>query len=87
ALTHAGTFNNNVLSMSAGTVARGEIFADTAAEELRKRGDGLREALTGLGAQRQVARHFGAHPRTCRRSGCRAAGAHDGQRRLHPRHA
>jgi glutamate-1-semialdehyde 2,1-aminomutase len=58
ALTHAGTFNNNVLSMSAGTVAMGEIFDDTAAEDLRKRGDGLRDALNGICAKHKVAMQF-----------------------------
>ncbi|MCE2922437.1 MAG: aminotransferase class III-fold pyridoxal phosphate-dependent enzyme, partial [Roseomonas sp.] len=58
ALTHAGTFNNNVLSMSAGTLAMGEIFDDTAAEDLRKRGDGLRDALKGICAKHKVAMQF-----------------------------
>ena len=31
-LAHAGTFNNNVLSMAAGCVAMGEIFTAVAAE-------------------------------------------------------
>ncbi|MCA3414886.1 MAG: aminotransferase class III-fold pyridoxal phosphate-dependent enzyme, partial [Roseomonas sp.] len=58
ALTHAGTFNNNVLSMSAGTLAMGEIFDDTAAEDLRKRGDGLRDALNAICAKHKVAMQF-----------------------------
>lgn len=58
ALTHAGTFNNNVLSMSAGTLAMGEIFDDTAAEDLRKRGDGLRDALNAICAKHGVAMQF-----------------------------
>ncbi len=36
-LAHAGTFNNNVLSMTAGTVAMGDIFDDAAADALLAR--------------------------------------------------
>ena len=57
-LTHAGTFNNNVLSMSAGITAMGEIFDDTAAEALRARGDALRAALNAVCAKHQVAMQF-----------------------------
>ncbi len=45
ALPHAGTFNNNVLSMAAGIVAMGEIFTADAAEALFARGAALRDAL------------------------------------------
>ena len=45
ALPHAGTFNNNVLSMAAGIVAMGEIFTADAAEALFVRGAALRDAL------------------------------------------
>jgi glutamate-1-semialdehyde 2,1-aminomutase len=58
ALTHAGTFNNNVLSMSAGMLAMGEIFDDSAAEALRKRGDGLRDALNAICGKHGVAMQF-----------------------------
>jgi len=58
ALVHSGTFNNNVLSMSAGMLAMGEIFDDTAAEALRKRGDGLRDALNAICAKHGVAMQF-----------------------------
>lgn len=58
ALAHAGTFNNNVLSMSAGTVAMGEIFDDAAADALLARGDGLREALNAVCAKHGVAMQF-----------------------------
>jgi glutamate-1-semialdehyde 2,1-aminomutase len=58
ALVHSGTFNNNVLSMSAGMLAMGEIFDDTAAEALRKRGDGLRDALNAICAKLGVAMQF-----------------------------
>ena len=58
ALVHSGTFNNNVLSMSAGMLAMGEIFDDSAAEALRKRGDGLRDALNGICTKHGVAMQF-----------------------------
>ena len=58
ALVHSGTFNNNVLSMSAGMLAMGEIFDDSAAEALRKRGDGLRDALNAICAKHGVAMQF-----------------------------
>ena len=56
ALTHSGTFNNNVLSMSAGALAMGEIFDDREAEALRKRGDGLRDALNAVCAKHEIGR-------------------------------
>ena len=57
-LTHAGTFNNNVLSMSAGITAMGEIFDSTTAEALRARGDGLRQALNDTCARHGAAMQF-----------------------------
>ncbi|MBL6079996.1 aminotransferase class III-fold pyridoxal phosphate-dependent enzyme [Belnapia sp. T18] len=47
-LAHAGTFNNNVLSMNAGVVAMGEIFTAEAAEALYRRGEALCARLNGL---------------------------------------
>ena len=49
-LSHAGTFNNNVLSMNAGAVAMGEIFTAEAAEALYRRGEALRARLNSLAA-------------------------------------
>jgi glutamate-1-semialdehyde 2,1-aminomutase len=71
ALPHAGTFNNNVLSMAAGTVAMGEIFTASTADALFERGEAMRAALnracgsvpmrfTGLGSM--AAPHFGDGP-------------------------
>ena len=57
-LPHAGTFNNNVLSMSAGCVAMGEIFDDTAAEALWARGEKLRESLNAVLAKAGTVMHF-----------------------------
>src|SRR5262249_50259798 len=58
ALFHAGTFNNNVLSMSAGVVAMGEIFDGKTADELFARGETLREALNGVCRRHGLAMHF-----------------------------
>jgi glutamate-1-semialdehyde 2,1-aminomutase len=51
---HAGTFNNNVLSMSAGLAAL-EVFDAAACEALNARGDALRHALNALAASRGLA--------------------------------
>jgi glutamate-1-semialdehyde 2,1-aminomutase len=67
ALAHAGTFNNNVFTMSAGVVGLRDIYTAAAAIELSARGDALRERLniaarranfpmqfTGLGSMMNV---------------------------------
>jgi glutamate-1-semialdehyde 2,1-aminomutase len=48
ALPHAGTFNNNVLSMRAGYAGLTQAFTPEAARALNARGDALRERLNGL---------------------------------------
>jgi glutamate-1-semialdehyde 2,1-aminomutase len=48
ALPHAGTFNNNVLTMSAGLTGLTEIYRPDAARALNARGDTLRDRLNGL---------------------------------------
>jgi len=53
-LPHAGTFNNNVLTMAAGGVAMGEIFTPEAAEALFRRGEALRARLNDVGRQAGV---------------------------------
>ncbi|MDA0169887.1 aminotransferase class III-fold pyridoxal phosphate-dependent enzyme [Solirubrobacter taibaiensis] len=56
ALFHAGTFNNNVLSMSAGIAGLTHVLTDAALTDLNARGDRLRTRLnevvptTGLGS-------------------------------------
>ncbi len=45
ALPHAGTFNNNVLSMAAGIAGLTKVLTPEACEALNARGDRLREAL------------------------------------------
>ncbi|MBI3707543.1 MAG: aminotransferase class III-fold pyridoxal phosphate-dependent enzyme, partial [Proteobacteria bacterium] len=54
AFPHAGTFNNNILTMSAGVAALSQVYTADAARELNARGDRLRERLN------QVARKAGA---------------------------
>lgn len=58
ALPHGGTFNNNVLSMSAGVVAMGEIFTEEASEAHRARGEALRDALNAVCRKHGVAMQF-----------------------------
>lgn len=48
ALPHAGTFNNNVLTMSAGLCGITEVYTPEAARALNARGDALRERLNAL---------------------------------------
>ena len=48
ALPHAGTFNNNVLTMNAGLVGLTEIYTPEAAHALNARGEALRERLNAL---------------------------------------
>ena len=47
-LPHAGTFNNNVLTMSAGIAGLSQIFTPGAADALRERGDRFRARLNAL---------------------------------------
>jgi glutamate-1-semialdehyde 2,1-aminomutase len=53
-LPHAGTFNNNTLTMTAGFAALSEIFTAQACRDLNRRGDGLRERLNDLFMRYQV---------------------------------
>jgi glutamate-1-semialdehyde 2,1-aminomutase len=48
ALPHAGTFNNNVLSMAAGAAGLGEVFTPDAAADLFDRGERLRTKLNAV---------------------------------------
>jgi glutamate-1-semialdehyde 2,1-aminomutase len=54
ALPHAGTFNNNVLSMAAGVAGLAHVFTPDAADGLRDRGNALRERLNGIIAARDA---------------------------------
>jgi glutamate-1-semialdehyde 2,1-aminomutase len=51
AVPHAGTFNNNVLSMAAGHAGLSRLFTPEAAEELFHRGERLRQDLNALCAE------------------------------------
>ncbi|KAI1177453.1 class III aminotransferase [Nemania sp. FL0916] len=48
-LPHAGTFNNNVLTMNVGAAGLAEVFTPAVAEELHALGEELREKLNALG--------------------------------------
>jgi glutamate-1-semialdehyde 2,1-aminomutase len=48
ALPHAGTFNNNVLTMNAGLAGLTEIYTPEAAHALNARGEALRARLNAL---------------------------------------
>ncbi len=51
ALPHAGTFNNNVLTMAAGYAGLSQIFTPDAAEALFARGEALRARLNALAGE------------------------------------
>jgi glutamate-1-semialdehyde 2,1-aminomutase len=52
AVPHAGTFNNNVLTMSAGIAALSEIYTPDVARALNARGEMLRASLNAIAARR-----------------------------------
>jgi glutamate-1-semialdehyde 2,1-aminomutase len=54
ALPHAGTFNNNTLTMTVGHAAITEVFTPDACQALNARGDRLREAFNDLFMRYQV---------------------------------
>lgn len=55
AIPHAGTFNNNVLSMRAGVAALDEAFTPDVAEALHRRGEALRARIADLFAAHDAA--------------------------------
>jgi len=55
---HAGTFNNNVLTMNAGYVGLTEVYAPAAARRLNDWGEGLRERLNGVVRRAGLAMQF-----------------------------
>ena len=57
-LPHAGTFNNNVLTMSAGLAGLTEVYTPAAAIALNARGDALRTRLNDLCRRYEVAMQF-----------------------------
>jgi len=56
-LPHAGTFNNNILSMKAGIAALSQAFTAAEAEALHTRGEDLRGRLNALFEAEGVAMH------------------------------
>lgn len=58
ALPHAGTFNNNALTMAAGVAGYGEVYTPEAAKELNDRGDRIRERLNAICQKAGVAFQF-----------------------------
>ena len=58
ALAHAGTFNNNVLTMSAGIAGLTRVFTEDAVHRLNRRGESLREALNALTAAAALPMQF-----------------------------
>src|SRR5947209_4651706 len=55
---HAGTFNNNVLTMNAGYVGLTELYPPERARALNRFGDGLRERLNAMVRRRGIAMQF-----------------------------
>jgi glutamate-1-semialdehyde 2,1-aminomutase len=57
-LPHAGTFNNNVLTMAAGVAGYGEVYTPEAADALNARGEKIRARLNAICAKNEVAFQF-----------------------------
>src|SRR5262249_35568204 len=55
---HAGTFNNNVLTMNAGIAGLTKLYTPEAAAALNARGDRLRDRLNALTRERGLAMQF-----------------------------
>jgi glutamate-1-semialdehyde 2,1-aminomutase len=58
AFQHAGTFNNNVLTMNAGLVGLTEIYTPERARALNVSGDFLRQRLNGVARRHRLAMQF-----------------------------
>jgi len=58
AFQHAGTFNNNVLTMNAGLVGLTELYTPTRARALNDWGEGLRKRLNAVVQRRGIAMQF-----------------------------
>jgi glutamate-1-semialdehyde 2,1-aminomutase len=57
-LPHAGTFNNNVLSMAAGIAGMTDVYTPEATRDLNALGDRMRDRLNGLATERNASMHF-----------------------------
>ncbi len=58
ALPHAGTFNNNAMSMAAGYAGLSQVFTPEAADQLYLSGEAFRERLNALAASKGAALSF-----------------------------
>jgi len=58
ATPHAGTFNNNVLSMAAGAAGLSRLYTADVAREMNAMGDRLREQLNAICVERNVPLQF-----------------------------
>jgi glutamate-1-semialdehyde 2,1-aminomutase len=58
AFQHAGTFNNNVLTMNAGLAGLTEIYTPERARSLNAAGDRLRERLNAVARRQRLAMQF-----------------------------
>jgi glutamate-1-semialdehyde 2,1-aminomutase len=58
ALPHAGTFNNNALTMAAGAAGYGEVYTPAAAQQLNERGERIRRRLNAICQRERVAFQF-----------------------------
>jgi len=57
-LPHAGTFNNNVLTMSAGIAGLSKVYTPEAAHALNERGETLRRRLNDISAKAETVVQF-----------------------------
>lgn len=57
-LPHAGTFNNNILTMSAGLAAMRDVYTPDAAQKLNAAGDALRDRLNAIAKAADVPMQF-----------------------------
>ena len=96
ALPHAGTFNNNVLTMAAGIAALSEVYTPEAAKALNATGEALRSRLNEVATQARRGMLFtgigsmlrGAHAAlAAARPGGGGEGRHEGARPVLLRHA
>lgn len=55
ALSQGGTFNNNIVAMSAGLIGARDVYTPAACRDLNARGDALRERLNAAAAARGIA--------------------------------
>ncbi len=57
-IPHAGTFNNNTLSMAAGVAAMGEVLTDEVLNQVNSRGDHLRIELNKIAREHETRIQF-----------------------------